>query len=88
VFYPEHLAQSKWFTFYCEHFNALELNITFYKFPTVKMLENWYNKSPANFTFAVKAPIIITHYQKLQDCSILIEDLFKVCEFGLKEKIG
>lgn len=88
VFYPEQLAQSKWFTFYCEHFNTLKLNVTFYKFPTVKMLENWYNKSSLGFTFIVKTPRIITHYKKLQDCSELIEEFYKVCNVGLKEKLG
>lgn len=79
VFYPEQLAQSKWFTFYCEHFNTLELNVTFYKFPTFNMLENWFNKSSLDFTFVVKTPRIITHYKKLQDCSELIEEFYKIC---------
>ncbi|NEW82987.1 MAG: DUF72 domain-containing protein [Mariniphaga sp.] len=66
VFYHDTLAQSKWFTFYCEHFDTIELNGTFYKFPTAKSLDGWYKKSPANFSFAVKAPRIITHYKKLK----------------------
>ena len=88
VFYPEKLAQSQWFTFYCEHFNTIELNVTFYKFPTAKMLDVWYKKSPAEFSFAVKAPRLITHYNKLKDCSQQIDDFYKACDDGLKEKIG
>lgn len=88
VFYPESLAQSQWFPFYCEHFNTLELNVTFYKFPTVKMLEGWYKKSPEDFYFAVKAPRLITHYKKLKDCSQEINDFYNACERGLQEKLG
>ena len=88
VFYPEKLAQSQWFAFYCEHFNTIELNITFYKFPTVKMLDVWYKKSPADFSFAVKAPRLITHYKKLKDCSPQIDDLYNACELGLRDKMG
>jgi len=36
VFYPENLPSSQWLDFYCQQFNILELNSTFYKFPTVK----------------------------------------------------
>ena len=88
VFYPEDLAQSKWFTFYCEHLSALELNVTFYKFPTVKIMDNWYKKSPADFTFSIKTPRVITHYKKLKDCSQELDDFYNVCEIGLKEKLG
>ena len=34
VFYPVGMPLSKWFQYYCEHFNTLELNVSFYKFPT------------------------------------------------------
>ncbi len=88
VFYPETMPQSKWFTFYREHFNTIELNGTFYKFPTAKMLDGWYKKSPADFTFAVKAPRLITHYKKLKDCSQQIDEFYNACELGLKDKMG
>jgi len=88
VFYPETLAQSKWFTFYCEHFNTIELNGTFYKFPTAISLETWYKKSPVNFSFAVKAPRLITHYKKFKDCSQQIDEFYNACELGLKDKMG
>lgn len=88
IFYPEELTQSKWFAFYCEHFSTLELNVTFYKFPTVKMLEAWYKKSPEDFLFAVKVPRLITHYKKLKDCSQQLDDFYTACEGGLKDKMG
>lgn len=88
VFYPEKLPQKKWFDYYCQHFNTLELNVTFYRFPQLSFLENWYNKSPDDFKFSVKAPRIITHFKKFNDIKQLIEDFYSVINIGLKQKLG
>lgn len=88
LFYPEKLTQSKWFDHYNKHFKTLELNVTFYRFPRVPDLENWYNKSPESFSFSVKAPKAITHYKKFIDTSRMISDFYGTLKEGLKEKIG
>ena len=88
VFYPEGLAQSKWFQFYCKHFNTLELNVTFYKFPTEKSLEKWYNGSPEDFKFSVKTPKAITHFKKFNECERMLGDFYGSIQQGLKQKLG
>ncbi|HZV70814.1 MAG TPA: DUF72 domain-containing protein [Saprospiraceae bacterium] len=88
VFYPDHVRQKDWFRYYCEHLNTLEINTTFYKFPTIKSLEKWYNDSPLNFRFSVKAPRLITHFKKMNECEILLEDFYNACLLGLQEKMG
>jgi len=88
IFYPDKLAQSKWFTFYCEHFNTLELNVTFYRFPQLSFLKTWYDKSPPEFCFAVKAPRLITHYKKFSGTEKLIDDFYGTVSEGLKDKLG
>jgi uncharacterized protein YecE (DUF72 family) len=88
VFYPDKLPQSKWLAYYCEHFNTLELNNTFYRFPQLKTMQDWYMKTPEKFTFTVKAPRIITHYKQLTDTDDLIAEFYTVCRNGLKEKLG
>ena len=87
IFYPESLPQKEWFKFYAEKFNTLELNVTFYRFPVSKSLEAWYDSRPANFSFAVKAPRLITHYKKFSDCSHLIDDFYTLITKGLKDKL-
>jgi uncharacterized protein YecE (DUF72 family) len=87
-FYPQGLPQSKWFQFYSEHFNTLELNVTFYKFPTEKSLEKWYATSSGDFMFAVKAPRAVTHFKKFCDCESMLDDFYKSIQLGLKEKLG
>lgn len=88
IFYPEELPSSKWFEYYCTHFNTYEMNGTFYKFPTLKTMENWYQKTPEGFIFSVKAPKEITHIKKFIDCEELIQDFYTICHSGLKDKLG
>ncbi|MEO6174298.1 MAG: DUF72 domain-containing protein [Flavobacterium circumlabens] len=88
IFYPENLPTSKWFDYYCQHFDTYEMNGTFYKFPTLRIFENWYKKVPENFLFAVKAPKEITHIRKFTACETLLSDFYSICENGLREKLG
>ena len=88
IFYPKGLAQKKWFEFYCSFFDTLELNVTFYRFPELSFLENWYGRSPDRFVFSVKAPRIITHYKKFTGVDEIISQFYHTISEGLKEKLG
>lgn len=87
-FYPEGLAAKNWFEFYCQHFNAVELNVTFYRFPQLAFLKTFYKRSPAQFRFAVKAPRAITHYKKFIESTELMSSFYTTVNKGLKEKLG
>ncbi|MEO6851652.1 MAG: DUF72 domain-containing protein [Mucilaginibacter sp.] len=87
-FYPENLPQKKWFDYYCEHFDTLELNVTFYRFPQLSFLQNWHQKSPAHFRFSVKAPKAITHFKQFHDSAGMITDFYETINNGLQEKLG
>lgn len=86
IFYPQDIPQRLWFEYYCKHFNTLELNATFYRFPQVEVLKNWYGKCPSEFSFSVKAPRLITHYKKMNSCEKLLDDFYTTVAEGLKEK--
>lgn len=88
IFYPEKLAQSKWFDYYNNRFRTFELNVTFYRFPRLSVLEPWYNKSPDDFRFSVKAPRVITHYKKFVDAKKYLDDFYGTTREGLKDKLG
>lgn len=87
-FYPEGLPQKRWFDYYCEHFDTLELNVTFYRFPQLSFLQNWYQRSPAEFRFSVKAPKAITHFKQFHDSARMISDFYATINEGLQEKLG
>jgi uncharacterized protein YecE (DUF72 family) len=88
MFYPEKLASRKWFEYYCERFNTVELNTTFYRFPQVAHLKGWYDRSPRDFRFAVKAPRIITHYRRFKNASDEMQRFYDAIHEGLSDKLG
>jgi len=46
---------------YSEHFNFVEVNYTFYKYPRIRMVERWRQIVPKNFTFTVRCHHDLTH---------------------------
>lgn len=87
-FYPQNLPQKDWFKFYCEHFNTIEINASFYKMPTEKSLKKWFDESPTNFSFTMKAPRLITHYKQLKNCKDDLSTFYQTINAGLQEKLA
>jgi uncharacterized protein YecE (DUF72 family) len=68
TFYPEKFSTDKMLAYYAERFTTVEINYTFYRMPTDKLLAGWAAGTPDGFTFTLKAPRRITHDAKLQRC--------------------
>src|SRR5437660_12802673 len=66
-FYPAKLPAAKFLGYYASRLNSVELNYTFRRFPTEKLLAGWIASTPEGFQFAVKAHQNITHVNRLQD---------------------
>jgi uncharacterized protein YecE (DUF72 family) len=88
TFFPPGLATRKWFDFYTRHFNTLELNSTFYRFPRLATLHNWWNIAPDDFMFSAKVPKFVTHYHKFKDTLRQMTDFYGLLNDGLREKLG
>lgn len=66
AFYPD--KKSKQFDelrYYSQIFNACEINNTFYRPPSAAIAKSWADKTPADFTFAVKCWQKFTHPVKI-----------------------
>jgi uncharacterized protein YecE (DUF72 family) len=87
IFYVSELPQSRWLEFYCQHFDTVELNVTFYRLPPRKTFEGWYQKTPPGFCFAAKGSRFITHIKKLKDCLQPLR-AYKENARGLGEKLA
>ena len=85
-FYPENLAKTQWLNYYTQFFGSLEVNSTFYRYPNPKLLIGWYNKTPSNFTFTLKANRVITHLRKFRDTEQYTANMYKLAKL-LKEKL-
>jgi uncharacterized protein YecE (DUF72 family) len=88
MFYPEEIPQQNWFEYYCSHFNTIELNMTYYKFPRLETLTRWKERSPEEFSFTLKAPRHITHSRKFKDARNLLSLFNDMAKEGLGEKLG
>jgi uncharacterized protein YecE (DUF72 family) len=73
TFYPEKFSTNKMLAFYAERFSTVEINYTFYRLPTEKLLAGWAAGTPDSFCFTLKAPRRITHDAKLQRCEDLLQ---------------
>jgi len=86
-FYPEELSQKEWFPFYVQHFNTVEINMTFYRYPKPETLTGWMGKVPEKFKFTLKANRQITHYKKIKGVKSDVR-YFYILADNLKEKLG
>ena len=73
-FYPAKLASSKFLGYYASRVNSTEVNYTFRRFPTEKLLVGWAEATPPGFQFAIKAHQTITHIKRLQDAGTFTRD--------------
>jgi len=65
-FYPEDLKAADMLSFYAQRLGTVEINNTFYRLPTKKLLDGWASKVPASFRFVLKVSQKITHYKRLK----------------------
>jgi uncharacterized protein YecE (DUF72 family) len=86
-FYPEKLPAKQFLSFYASRFSTVEINNTFYRMPTAKLMQDWAAGVPDGFTFAIKAPQRITHQKRLKECDELVAALLGIVEL-LAEKQG
>ena len=65
-FYPDKLSSKKMLPFYAQRLPTVEINYTFYRMPTERLLAGWSEVTPAHFRFTLKAPRRITHEARLR----------------------
>jgi uncharacterized protein YecE (DUF72 family) len=86
VFYPRKLPQRKWLRHYCSVFSSVELNVTFYRLPSLDTFNKWYQETPRDFVFSLKGSRFITHVKRLLITAESL-DLFFKGALRLKKKL-
>src|SRR5215813_1386732 len=66
MFYPEGLSDKQFLQYYSSRLNSVEIDYTFYRMPSAKLLEAWKEATPEHFKFTLKASQQITHRQRLK----------------------
>jgi uncharacterized protein YecE (DUF72 family) len=86
-FYPDDLPAKKMLPYYAARFPTVEINYTFYRMPTEKLVAGWAEQTPAPYKLTLKAPRRITHDKRLKDTG---DDVKFFCGVAgtLGEKLG
>ena len=87
TFYPADLPTAKMLPYYAARFPTVEVNYTFYRMPTEKLVGGWAAQTPSPYKLTLKAPRRITHDSRLKNCGALVATLCQVAG-TLGEKLG
>jgi uncharacterized protein YecE (DUF72 family) len=86
-FYPREIKVADHFRFYATQFPTVEINLTFYRLPTPRMVKGWRDMAPKGFIFAVKGSRFITHMKKLANLDGAVKKYFARLK-TLQQKVG
>jgi uncharacterized protein YecE (DUF72 family) len=86
-FYPANLAQAKMLPYYAARFPTVEINYTFYRMPTEKLVSGWAEQTPSPYKLTLKAPRRMTHDSRLRNCGPLLSAFCGVAG-SLRDKLG
>ena len=73
AFYPAGLEAGDYLEYYADRFPIVEVDSTFYRPPTPRMVRGWRDRTPADFRFVPKVPRVITHDKQLRGCEREVE---------------
>lgn len=84
-FYPRGTRAEEFLQTYARAFRAVEVDSTFYAIPDPKAVRAWAQRTPPEFTFALKMPREVTHELRLRGAEDLVRDfLARARELGSK----
>ena len=87
-FYPVDLPTGGWFNHYAEQFDTVEINASFYSWPTVANVKAWLRKpGEKDFVYTVKVCELITHISRFEGTETLVKDFGMIADI-LGERMG
>jgi uncharacterized protein YecE (DUF72 family) len=88
LFYPAELPTDKWFAYYAKRFDTVEINASFYSWPTVANVNAWRRQAgKRRFVYTVKVCELVTHIKKFSGTKTLVEDFGMIADI-LGERMG
>jgi uncharacterized protein YecE (DUF72 family) len=87
-FYPAELPRARWFRFYSEQFDTVELNAPFYSWPTIATVRGWLKQAESRrFIYTVKVCELITHVKRFTGTKTLVRDFGHIADL-LGDRMG
>lgn len=87
VFYPHDLRSRDYLAYYASRFSTVEINSTFYHFPTAPTVQSWTNQVLDGFKFSLKANRLITHMKRMRQVQEPLYRLYGLQDI-LQDKVG
>jgi uncharacterized protein YecE (DUF72 family) len=82
------VAQNDWFGHYLKHFDTVEINASFYSWPTVAGVQAWRRQSGRKkFIYTVKVSEHITHIKRFKGTTTFIRDFGMIADI-LADRMG
>lgn len=87
-FYPPKLPHHQELKFASHALPSIEINGTFYSLQRPTSYFKWYESTPRDFIFSVKANRYITHVKKLNDPDVPVANFLSSGLLNLEKKLG
>jgi uncharacterized protein YecE (DUF72 family) len=88
LFYPQDLPTGEWFKHYAKRLHTVEINASFYSWPTVANVNAWKRQAgKRNFVYTVKVCELITHIKKFKGTKTLVKDFGMIADL-LGDRMG
>ena len=88
LFYPNDLPTGQWFLHYAKRFDTVEINASFYSWPTVANVKAWRRQAgKRSFVYTVKVCELITHIKRFRGTKTLIKDFGMIADI-LGDRMG
>ena len=85
--YPQRTPAKNFLKVYCQQFNTVELNTTFYSIPSVEKVKKWKAVATPGFQFCPKVPRSISHSNNMEKQRRLL-DIFIDAVLHFEESLG
>ncbi|SRR5216684_4747673 len=86
-FYPPGTRAPEFLPTYARAFRAVEVDSTFYAVPDPRAVRAWAERTPPEFTFALKMPKEVTHERRLRDADDIVRGFLDRAR-QLESKLG
>jgi uncharacterized protein YecE (DUF72 family) len=85
--YPAKLPQRLWLEHFAAAFQVVEVNNAFYRLPERNTFQQWRDRTPDDFRFAVKMSRYLTHIKRLKEPAEPVDRFLSRAE-ALGDKLG
>ena len=88
LFYPTDLPTGEWFAYYAKRLHTVEINASFYSWPTLANVQAWKRQAGRrNFVYTVKVCELITHIKRFKNTKTLVRDFGVIADL-LGDRMG